>query len=143
MESGWESAVDGAQPFGAAWHGPEGTGGEINAQIARSIVAAYRVAYGRGPAKARAMFRDDIVVVVLEDVLTPPERSLIAGGRADAALEMRRRLHAVMRPALERAITDATGCGVRAVMGDSHDDPDVAVEVFLLDRPVDPSRRLE
>jgi hypothetical protein len=45
-----------------------------------------------------------------------------------------------MRPELERAITDATGCGVRAVMGDTHGVPDVAVEVFLLDRPVDASR---
>jgi uncharacterized protein YbcI len=142
MESGWKSAIDGPQPPASYWDGPEGIGGEVNAQIARSIVAAYRVAYGRGPAKARAMFRGDVVVVVLEDVLTQAERSLIASGRADAALEMRRSLHAAMRPALERAVVAATGCGVRAVMGDTHADPDVAVEVFLLDRAVDPSRGL-
>jgi uncharacterized protein YbcI len=86
------------------------------------------------------MYRGDIVVVVLEEVLTPAEHSLIAAGRADAALEMRSSLHAVMRPELERAVADATGCTVRAVMGDTADDPDVAVEVFLLDHPVDPAR---
>jgi hypothetical protein len=45
-----------------------------------------------------------------------------------------------MRPELERAVADATGSSVRAVMGDTADDPDVAVEVFLLDHPVDPAR---
>jgi uncharacterized protein YbcI len=140
MENGWKDAIGRAPPVGSAWEGPDGTGGEMNAQIARSVVAAYRVAYGRGPAKARSMFRGDVVVVVLEDVLTPAERSLIESGRAEAALEMRRSLHAAMRPELERAVADATGCGIRAVMGDTHDDPDAAVEVFLLDGPVDPSR---
>jgi uncharacterized protein YbcI len=140
MENGCKSSIDRTLPIADAGEAVDGAGGEVNAQIARSIVAAYRVAYGRGPARARAMFRDDVVVVVLEDVLTPAERSLIAGGRADDALAMRRSLHAAMRPSLERAVADATGCGVRAAMGDTHDDPDVAVEIFLLDRPLDPSR---
>lgn len=140
VENGWKSTLDEVFGVGSDHGGRDGAGGELNAEIARSVVGIYRHACGRGPTKARAMFRSDVVVVILEDVLTPAERSLIADGRADAALDMRRSLHAAMRPTLATAIAEATGCPVRAVMSDSNDDPDVTVEIFLLGRPVDPSR---
>jgi uncharacterized protein YbcI len=117
-----------------------GAAGELNAEVARAIVRAYREVRGRGPTKARASFRGDVIVVVLEGVLTRAERSLIAGGRPEEALQLRRNLHAVMRPMLANTIADLTGTVVRAAMGDSEHDPDMAVEVFVLDRPVDPSR---
>ena len=117
-----------------------GAGGEVNAEIARAIVRIYRAVCGRGPTKARATFRGDVVVVVLEDVLTPSELSLIASGRAEVALSMRRELRAAMSGSMARAVATVTGSEVRAVMGDTHHDPNIAVEVFLLDRPVDPSR---
>jgi uncharacterized protein YbcI len=120
---------------------PPGAGGELNAAIARSIVAIYRDVCGRGPTRARTMFRGDVVVVILEEVLTVAERNLIADGRASAALAMRRGLRATMRPAMERAVGEATGSPVRAAMGDASDDPDVSVEVFVLERPVDPAHR--
>jgi uncharacterized protein YbcI len=140
VENGWKSTFDEAFGLGRDHGGRDGAGGELNAEIARSVVGIYRRACGRGPTKARTMFRSDVVVVILEDVLTPAERSLIADGRAAAALDMRRSLHAAMRPTLATAIAEATGCPVRAVMSDSNDDPDVTVEIFLLGRPVDPSR---
>jgi uncharacterized protein YbcI len=98
------------------------------------------MACGRGPTKARAIFRGDVVVVILEEVLTVAERSLVADGQSDAALAMRRSLHATMRPALIAAVAEATGLPVRALMSDTHADPDAAVEVFLLDRDVNRSR---
>jgi uncharacterized protein YbcI len=113
-----------------------GAGGELNAAVARAVVHVYRTVCGRGPKKARAVYRGDVLVVVLEDVLTPAERSLVATGRAEAALELRRTLHAAMRDPLARAVTELTGVRVRAVMGETHCDPDVASEVFLLDGPV-------
>ena len=139
MENGWKNTLDEAFGLGGDHVGRDGAGGELNAEIARSVVGIYRHWCGRGPTKARTMFRGNVVVVVLEDALTPAEHSLIADGRADAALDMRRSLHAAMCPSLTTAIAEATGCPVRAVMSDSNGDPDVTVEVFLLDRPVDPS----
>jgi uncharacterized protein YbcI len=139
VEDGWKNTLDVASGLGRDHDIRDGAGGELNAEIARSVVGIYRHTCGRGPTKARTMFRSDVVVVILEDVLTPAERSLIADGRADAALDMRRSLHAAMRPTLATAIAEATGCLVLAVMSDSSDDPDVTVEIFLLDRPVDPS----
>ncbi|HKP91680.1 MAG TPA: Na-translocating system protein MpsC family protein [Thermoleophilaceae bacterium] len=140
MEDEWESTIGDGFGLERDHGGRDAAGGELNAEIARLVVGIYRHVCGRGPTRARTMFRSNVVVVVLEDLLTPAERSLIADGRVDAALEMRRSLHAAMGPALGTAIAEATGCPVLAVMSDSNDDPDVTVEVFLLGRPVDPSR---
>jgi uncharacterized protein YbcI len=115
--------------------------GALNAELTRSVVRVYRSFRGRGPTKARALFRDDVVVVMLEDVTTPSERSLTADGRTREVLELRRELHEVMRPALTSVVEGLTGCRVRTVIGASDTTPDVAVEVFMLDGPVDPRRR--
>ena len=44
-----------------------------------------------------------------------------------------------MEGRLNDAVATLTGSGVRVVLGDSADYPDVAVEVFMLDRTVDAS----
>jgi uncharacterized protein YbcI len=113
-----------------------GIGGELNANIARAVVRIYREICGRGPTKARATYRGNVVVVVLEQVLTRAERSLVASGRCDEALALRRELHGAMRDELALAVSELTRCRVRAVMGDAQFDPDVAAEVFLLDQAV-------
>jgi uncharacterized protein YbcI len=86
------------------------------------------------------MFHADVVVVVLEKVLTPAEHSLVADGRGQAVVAMRASLHAAMVPSLASAVAGATSSRVHVTMGDTDHRADVAVEVFLLDRPVDPLR---
>jgi uncharacterized protein YbcI len=113
-----------------------GSGGELNASIARAVVRIYHRVCGRGPTKARATYRGNVVVVVLEQVLTQAERSLVASGRYDEALALRRGLHGAMRDELALAVGGLTRCRVRAVMGEAQFDPDVAAEVFLLDQAV-------
>src|SRR3954452_2706715 len=113
-----------------------GLGGELNAGIARAVVGIYRRICGRGPTKARATYRGNVVVVVLEHVMTQAERSLVARGRCDEAMALRRELHGAMRDELALAVSELTRCRVRAVMGDAQFDPDMAVEVFVLDQAV-------
>jgi uncharacterized protein YbcI len=115
-------------------------GGVLNANIARAVVRTYREFRGRGPTKARALYRDNIVVVVLQDVMTASERSLATHGWAAEGLATRRQLHSLMCPALTAAVQDLTGSRVVGVMGDSHQYPDMSVEVFVLEEPVDPQR---
>lgn len=124
--------------LGLADHGEakHGLGGELNASIARTVVLIYRRICGRGPTKAKAIYRGNIVVVVLEQVLTQAERSLVASGRCDEALALRRELHGAMRDELALAVGELTRSKVGAVMGDAQFDPDVAVEVFVLDQAV-------
>jgi len=120
--------------------GNDTAGGVLNAEIARAVVRTYREFRGRGPTKARALYRDNIVVVVLQDVMTTSERSLATHGWAGEGLETRRQLHSLMCPALTAAVEDLTGSRVVAVMGDSHQYPDMSVEVFVLEDPVGPRR---
>jgi uncharacterized protein YbcI len=138
MEGPYKAVTDGT---GVA-HTQHGAAGELNAEVARAVVRIYRSVRGRGPTKAHATFRADVIVVVLEDVTTPVERSLIAGGRANEALAVRRSLHAMMRAPLAQAIAELTGARVRTVLGDSDADPDIAAEVFILDQHVDPHHGL-
>lgn len=102
--------------------------------IANAIVRVYKDAFGRGPTKARARFAGpDIVVVVLEDIMTVVERTLIERGEVarvhDQRLFLQRALEDRKRSEVERLLerrTVASICGV---------DPgrDVAAEVFTLE----------
>ena len=112
-------------------------GGELNAAVARAIVRVHRWHAGRGPTRARAFFRHDVVVAVLEDTLTLTERSLIADDRRDAVAQLRIALNAAMRPSLARSVEALTACRVVACMSDTDIEAGTSSVVFLLDRPVD------
>jgi uncharacterized protein YbcI len=111
-------------------------GGELNAALTRAVVGVYRERVGRGPTRAQAFFRDDVVIVLLRDVLTTGERSLAMGGRPDTVKRLRGALQAVMRDDMVAAVEALTRSTVSVAMSQSHVDPDMAVEVFVLDRPV-------
>jgi uncharacterized protein YbcI len=112
------------------------SGGRLNQTIANAVVRVYRAHLGRGPEKAHAFYRGNVVVVVLQEPFTTAERSLVDAGRQAAVRRLRQELERMMRDALADAVASATGCRVEAVMSDVHVDPDMSVEVFVLDRPV-------
>lgn len=91
---------------------------------------------GRGPAKAHAFFRQNVVVVLLEDAMTRGEQALIDDGRLETALRVRRGYQETMRTDLVDAVENLTGCSVIAFMTDNHFGPDLGVELFVLDRSV-------
>jgi uncharacterized protein YbcI len=118
------------------------TGGQLNQAIANAVVRGYHRYVGRGPTRAQAFYRHDIIVVVMHDTLTTAERRVAAAGRGDAVLEMRRNLNLTMRAELAEAVEELTGCRVEAVMSANSIEPDLAADLFVLDRPVpgeDPS----
>jgi uncharacterized protein YbcI len=45
---------------------------------------------GRGPTKARTHFNDNLITVVVQNLLTKDERSLVRDGKADLVLDTRR-----------------------------------------------------
>jgi uncharacterized protein YbcI len=112
------------------------TGGGLNAALANAVVQIHNQYLGRGPSKGRAFFRDTIVVVVMQEILTKAERSLAESGREDHVLEMRREFQRTMEDDLIEAVEELTGCKVLAFMSDNHISPDMAAELFVLDRPV-------
>ena len=112
------------------------TGGQLNQEIANAVVRRHKRFLGRGPTKAQAFFRHNFVVVVMEDRLTAAEQSLAARGERDAVLQMRLRYQDVMRDDLVSAIEELTQGKVHAFLSGNHIAPDLAVELFVLDRPV-------
>jgi uncharacterized protein YbcI len=112
------------------------TGGRLNSAIANAVVQVHSRYAGRGPTRAQAFARQNVVVLLMEDAMTQGERSLAAHGRQDVALDIRRQLETAIRERLVDAVEDLTGCRVVAFMNDNHIDPDVVAELFVLDRPV-------
>ena len=111
-------------------------GGELNAAITRAVVRYFAAHLDGGPSKAHAFYHDNVIVVVLEDVLTKGERNVAAAGGTDAVLGLKRAAQDFMRPYLRSTIERLTGNKVRAFISTNHVDPDLAAELFVLDRPI-------
>jgi uncharacterized protein YbcI len=111
-------------------------GGELNAAIARAVVHYFATHLDRGPSKAHAFYHDNIIVVVLEDVLTRAQRNVAAAGGTDAVLAFKRATQDFVRPYLRSTIERLTGNKVRAFMSTNHVDPALSAELFVLDRPI-------
>ena len=90
---------------------------------------------GRGPTRARTHFNEDLVTVVVRDLLTKGERSLIRDGKAELVLETRRAYQHTMRGDLSAGVEQITGRRVIAFLSANHLDPDMAIESFMLDPP--------
>ena len=104
----------------------------VNSQICDAAVRLLREYTGRGPTKARATVNDDSVMIVLGDTLTRGERQLAATGKAERVLQLRHDFQMVMRDELVEIVEKATGRKVMAFMSQNHIDPDLAVEIFIL-----------
>jgi uncharacterized protein YbcI len=110
-----------------------GHDGELAASISTAIVRALARTTGRGPTKARTTLGENGVFVVLQDSLTIGERTLADHGQGQAVLDLRRRWQSVMQADVSEEIEQLTGRRVIGFMSDNHIDPDLAVEVFVLE----------
>jgi uncharacterized protein YbcI len=109
------------------------TGGTLAAAISRAIVRIMSEYIGRGPTKARTSIRDDTVVVLLQDILTKAERSLLDSGQVEFVLETRHRFQETMRKDFIAAVEMLTERKVIAFMSSNHVNPDMAAELFVLE----------
>jgi uncharacterized protein YbcI len=101
--------------------------------ISEATVRLLRAYTGRGPTKARTTITDDSVMVMLGDTLTKAEHALVENGKADRVTEMRHDFQLVMCDDLIAAVEGALDRKVIAFMSANHIDPDLAVEVFVLE----------
>ena len=109
------------------------TDGQLAAAISNTVVKALARTTGRGPTKAKTTLGDNGVFVVLQDSLTVGERTLTDAGQGQAVLDLRRRWQSVMQADVSREIEELMGRKVVGFMSDNHIDPDLAVEVFVLE----------
>lgn len=107
--------------------------GTQSAEISNGVVGIVREYTGRGPTRARTTITDDLVVVVMGETLLKAEKSLIAGGDKDTVMTTRRKFQSAMREDFVDLIEGALDRKVKAFMSDNHVDPDIAVELFVLE----------
>jgi uncharacterized protein YbcI len=113
--------------------------GELAARIANTVVRALARTTGRGAMRAKTTLGDNGVFVVLQDSLTRGEQTLADAGEGQAVLDLRRRWQRVMQADVSREIEELRR-KVIGFMSDNHIDPDLAVEVFVLE-PLPPAKR--
>jgi uncharacterized protein YbcI len=112
-------------------------GGRLLSEITNRIVALMREHYGRGPIKAKTYVLDNLIVCVLSDGgLTAIERTMIGGGEPERVLEMRRDFQRMMKVRYSEMIEELTGRKVLAFLSQAHVEPDLTIEMFLMDGPL-------
>jgi uncharacterized protein YbcI len=101
--------------------------------ISTGVVQLLHEYTGRGPTKAKTVIDDDMVTVVLGDTLTKGESKLVEKGRSARVLEVRHDYQLIMCGELTDLVERNLGRKVVAFMSQNHIDPDIAVEVFVLE----------
>jgi len=109
------------------------TDGPILAALTREIVRLYAARYGKGPTGARCYWAGDMLICEMEEPLTAAERTLVAAHKAAEVHALRRGLQDVMEGELTAAVERVTGRAVRAFLSQVHLDPEIDIEVFVLE----------
>ena len=109
------------------------SGGQLAASISNAVVRAIAETTGRGPTRARTTMGQDAIFVVVQDTLTRGERRLVEAGDRAMVLRMREAWQRVMHESLNNDIEQLTGRRVIGFMSSNHIEPDVGVEVFVLE----------
>ena len=112
--------------FDPATTGPQGMA------ISNLIVRLLSEYTGRGPTRARTHFSENLITIVVQDLLTKGERSLIRDGKQELVLETRRAYQQTMGEELTAGIEELTGREVIAFLSANNLDPDLAIETFIL-----------
>jgi uncharacterized protein YbcI len=101
--------------------------------LSRAMVALYKEYVGRGPTQARAYVEEDLITIVLQDTMTTAEKTLAEEEEKDLVRGVRRVLQGKFREDAVEIVERLTGRDVKAFLSDHAIDPDIAVEVFVLD----------
>jgi len=118
--------------------------GKLLADISTATVALLRDHYGRGPMKAKTYALDDIIVVVMRGSgFTALEQTIMDDDGGDRVVAMRHEFQRVMADRFKRMIEDLTQRRVLAFLSQAHVEPDITLEVFFIDRPLDDSGAVE
>ena len=105
------------------------------AMISTAAVQLVHEYTGRGPTKGKTTIGENLVTVLLADTLTKGERKLVEKGRPDHVLELRHDFQLSMRDDFVAIVERQLDRKVIAFMSQNHIDPDLAVEVFVLESP--------
>lgn len=115
---------------------PEATRPEresMRTAISNEIVSVYAKYAGRGPNRTRTHLGPGYALVVLEDLFTVAERTLIRAGRESTVRESRILFQDATSHEFIGAVERVTGRKVKAFLSQRIPEPEIAVEIFLFD----------
>jgi uncharacterized protein YbcI len=113
-------------------------GGKLLATISNRVVAILRDHYGRGPMKAKTYALDDLIVVVMRGSgFTALEKTIMDSGEPDRVVAMRHDFQRVMTRRFTETIEELTGRNVVAFLSQAHVEPDITMEIFFIDGPLE------
>jgi uncharacterized protein YbcI len=117
---------------------PRLAGGHLLTAISTSIVGILRDHYGRGPMRAKTYVLDDIIVVVMRGSgFTPLEKTIMNSGQPDRVIAMREDFQRVMSKRYQDTIEELAGRKVLAFLSQAHVEPDITMEIFFVDGPLE------
>ena len=112
---------------------PPGTLGETLAEISNALVGLHKRYYGKGPVRAKTFLVDNTVLCLLEGGFTIVERTLIDTGRDQIVRDLRHNFQLAMQDQYTEVVESRLGRKVLAYLSQVHTDPDIAVELFMLE----------
>ena len=109
------------------------TGGQLRAALSDAVVQLMHQHYGKGPTKAKTYLFDNYVFVVLQDMLTTSEQTLVERGRGDLVREFRLAFQQEMRGLFTAAVERLTGRHVLGYHSQVVFEPPLGFEIFVLE----------
>ena len=101
------------------------------AAVSRMIVQIHSQFYGRGPTKAKTIWRDEIIVCLLEEIFTKAEQLLVDRGRFEDVRSHRIAFQDEIGPLFRSSVEEITGRQVKSFLSQISEDG-CAAEVFVL-----------
>ncbi|HET7418223.1 MAG TPA: Na-translocating system protein MpsC family protein [Solirubrobacterales bacterium] len=103
--------------------------------ISAALVALYAEFYEHGRTTATTYINDNVVVCVLEDILSSSESRQVADGAGEDVIDGRIAFQEGAQDEFTRAIECLTGRRVTAFLSANQTSPGVACELFFLEAP--------
>ena len=115
-------------------------GEDLTIAISASMVDLYGRHYGHDRTTGTTYMNDNVVVCLLEDILSTDEDSLIADGASKEVIDGRVAFQEGMQDEFTAEIERLTRRRVTAFMSANQTAPGVACELFFLEAPPDGQR---
>jgi uncharacterized protein YbcI len=113
-----------------------GEGQSLLRRISTAMAAMQKSAFGKGPTSVKSYMFDDILLIVMRDGLTVAEKTMLGFGEADLVRHFRQQFENDMTGRIGEMIEQLTERKILTYQSQVMFDPDVIVEIFVLDRNV-------
>lgn len=107
-------------------------GDSLTCAISAAMVTLYAEVYGHSRTTASTYINDNVVVCILEDILTSSEQTLVAAGSGSEVIDGRVAFQADREDDFSAAVERLTLRRVVAFMSANQTSPGIACEMFFL-----------